>query len=273
MDVSSVFGEETDRGRNRGTSRGRPSHHQSLAKTTRIQKVKYNIISINDERESYKENIRRRVKLDEVFIPTINAYEVDVYEELEKRGLSIKHTGMFSAGEIGIWLSTFDCWQWAVDNDEELITFEDDAIPTKEFNTWLWDMRDELPDGWDFFCLWVPENQLIDYLYDADFDHNGQMVGQRPNKNVVTSVYNFGAIRIARVYNGYGNVAQLYSPKGAKFFIDRARSDGIATPVDCFLYQEAHAGRCQGFAPKPNRAKLVTYDWAAETTVHKEDRV
>lgn len=217
--------------------------------------------------------IRKRVKVDEVHIPAVNAYEVDVAEELAKRDLFIAYPGMFSTGEIGVWLSNFDCWQWTVDNNEELIVFEDDAIPNINFQPRFHELHSELPPDWDFLTLWVPENQLIDYVYDVVYNEEGHPEHVGPNKNSITSVFNFGAIRLARVYNGYGNVAQCYSPKGARFFIDRVRSTGIYTPVDCYLYQEAHAGRCNGYGPKPNRAKLVGYDWKAETTVHGEDRV
>ena len=217
--------------------------------------------------------IRKRVHLEEVDVPAINAYEVDIHDELERRRLSITFPGMFSKGEIGIWLSTFDCWKWAVDNDEELLVFEDDAIPHINFKHMFRELYPELPKDYDFFVLWIPDNQLIDYVYDVVYDEEGLPTHVGPNKNSITSNYNFGAIRLARVYNGYGNVAQLYSPKGGKTFIELAQKTGIYTPADCFLYQNAHAGRAIGYGPKPNRAKLVSYDWKAVTTVHTEDRV
>lgn len=230
--------------------------------------MKYNIISINDDRAEYKKVIRERVRGDEVIIPAVNAYEVDVDEELKKRDLFVRHDNMFSTGELGIWLSMFDRWQWAVENNEELITFEDDAIPATNFNEWFYDYKKELPKTYDFLCLWVPENQYLDYVYDVVYDDEGRPETAGPNKNVVTSNYNYGAMRLARAYNGYGNVAQMFSPKGAQFFIDRVRAVGIYTPVDCYQYQEAHAGRCEGYSPKPRFAKAVSYDWAAETTIH-----
>lgn len=235
--------------------------------------MKFNILSINDDRKAYKDQIRSRVLFEEVRIPTVNAYEVDVEDELKKRGLWIAYPGMFSRGEIGVWLSTYDCWQWASDNEEELVVFEDDAIPSPSFETQLRDLTIELPSDYDFLTLWVPENQIVDYTYDVVYDDEGQPTHVGPNKNSITSIYNFGSVRLARVYNGYGNVAQLYSPKGGWTLAERVRSTGIYTPVDCFLYQEAHAGRCDGYGPKPNRATLVSYDWAAETTVHLEDRL
>lgn len=234
--------------------------------------MKYTIVSIDDSRQAYKDRIRKRVGLEEVYVPATNGSEVDLNAELEKRGIEITYPGMFTKGEIGVWLSNFDCWKWAVDNQEELLVFEDDAIPSLDFNKRLKELRSELPSDYDFLNLWVPQNQLIDYVYDVRYDEDGQPTNVGPNRNSVTSVFNFGAIRIARVYNGYGAVAVLYSPKGADFFIRRVQQVGIYTPVDCYIYQEAHAGRCTGYGPKPNRAKLVGYDWRAETTIHGTER-
>lgn len=233
--------------------------------------LKYNIISINDDRAEYKKRIRERVGHDEVHIPATDASKVDLGEELDKRGLKITYEGMFRRGEIGVWLSNYDCWKWAYDNDEDLIVFEDDAIPERDFDEKLQLLYSELPPDWDFLTLWIPPNQLIDYVYDVEFDDEGQPTHVGPNLNSITSRFNFGSIRLARVYNGYGNVAQLYSPKGAGKFIRRVEEAGIYTPVDCFVYQEAHAGRAFGYAPKPNRAKLVNYDWAP-TTIHETEK-
>jgi GR25 family glycosyltransferase involved in LPS biosynthesis len=234
--------------------------------------MKYNIITINDDRAAYKETIRRRVEIEEVHIPAVNGYEVDLAEEMQKRGIKFAPdcNGCFSAGEIGIWLSMFDCWQWSVDNDEELLTFEDDAIPTVNFNMHFKNFMSELPKDYDFLCLWIPGDQQQDYIYNVTFDEWGKPTHHQPDRTTITSQFNFGAMRLARAYNGYGNVATLYSPKGAKFFMDRVREVGIYTPADCFLFSEHHAGRCNGYAPKPHYAKAVSYDWAAETTVHTE---
>lgn len=236
--------------------------------------MKYNIISINDDRAEYKERIRHRVRMDEVSIPATDGREVDLFTELEKRDLRyLMEYGVLTKGELGIWLSTFDCWQWAVDNQEELVTFEDDAIPTQNFNHVLNLFHNELPADYDIMSLWVPQNQLIDFQYDAVFDEDGIPTNVGPNRHSALSIYNCGKIRIARVYQGYGNVALLYSPQGAERLIDHVQTHGIKGPVDCWIFQRAHTGIVTGYAPKPHWAnKAVGYDWAAETTVHNTER-
>jgi len=230
--------------------------------------VKYNIITISDEREGYKTHIRKVVKIPEVVIPATDARKVNLVDELDKRGLPHPTPGLYSIGEIGIWLSVFDCWQWAADNNEVLVTFEDDAIPRPYFDDALESYLEEIPADWDFLCLWVPPNQRRDYLYDVTFDEHGN-----PDiKGYLTkSLFDFGGLDLARAYNGYGNGATAFSPKGAQHFIDRARESGLYSPVDCFLYIEAHTGRCNGYSPKPIHAHAVGYDWAT-TTVHTTER-
>lgn len=232
--------------------------------------MKYSIITINDRRSLYKRKLRAAVDLEEVVIPAVDAEKVNLQDELDKRGLFLPHPGAFSIGEVGVWLSVFDNWVWSADNNEELIVFEDDAIANINFNTELPALRAELPEDWDFFTLWVPDDQLQDYLYNVTYDDEGipNIFGRRREGH---SLFDFGSEFVARVYNGYGNVAQLFSPKGSRWFINRAREVGLYSPVDCFQYQEAHAGRCNGYAPKPTYANIVKYDWP-ETQVHTTPR-
>jgi GR25 family glycosyltransferase involved in LPS biosynthesis len=234
--------------------------------------VKYTIISINDARASYKEQIRKRVKLDEVSIPATDGRAVDLAEELDIRDLRYRKDAGLSKGELGVWISTFDCWQWAVDNKEELVTFEDDAIPNQNFNDTFRLFRSELPKDYDFLSLWVPKNQYMDFQYNVTYDDEGNPTQVGPNRHSALSIYNCGLIRLGKVYQGYGNVAMCYSPEGAEKLLDHAQTHGINGPIDCWIYQRAHSGIVTGYAPKPHwAAKAVGYDWAAETTVHNTE--
>lgn len=234
--------------------------------------TKYNIISINEDRADYKQTIRKNVQLDEIHVPATDGREVDLSIELENRGLRLP-VGYLSAGEVGIWLSTFDCWQWAVENNENLVVFEDDAIPTESFNALFSKFSTELPKTWGLLSLWVPDNQLPDYTYDLVYDEYGVPTNIGPNRNPFMSLFNYGAIRLARAYQGYGNVAIMYSPVGAQQLIDRARLGGIDEPIDVWVFCRAHTGTIEAFAPKPIWARAVTYDWKAETTVHNTERI
>lgn len=235
--------------------------------------MKYTIISIDDTRLEYKKVIRERVALPEVSVPAVNGKEVDIQHELEKRGVELKDVWHPTVGELGIWLSTMDCWTYTAESNEPLIVFEDDAIPTVKFQESLDNYISELPNDWHYLSLWVPENQYFDYLYDVKYDEDGRWEKVGDNRSEITSIHNYGAMRLSRVYQGYGNVATLYSPEGAAILEAHAKIYGITGPIDCWIHDRAHTKIVNGFAPKPRWAKAVTYDWAAETTVHKTERV
>lgn len=231
--------------------------------------MKYTIITLNDDRALYKENIRKRVKFDEVELPAVNGSFVDLDFEMSSRGLH-SPWGNAKKGEIGVWLSNFDRWQWAAENDETLIVFEDDAIPAPHFTHSAQAILDELPDDWDFLSLWVPDNQKVDYQYDLVYNHIGDPIiyGRKPYHESLFA----HSILTAHVYQGYGMVALAYSPVGGRKLVSLARQTGACTPVDCWIYQQAHLEKLNGFAPTPPFANLVGYDWLAPSHVQQTDK-
>jgi GR25 family glycosyltransferase involved in LPS biosynthesis len=235
--------------------------------------INYCIISIDNSRENYKQTIRNRVFGVEHHLVSVNGNAVDLNEELKTLGIRVEHKDeTFSNGEIGVWLSQMNAWLYAYISRRELVVFEDDAIPTEQFNEMIMKYQLELPRDYDFCSLWVPENQMQDYLYDVDYDAEGRPIKCGPGRYPGQSQYDFGAKTITNVYQGYGLVATLFSPKGGKNLIRLARETGIYSPVDCFLYLEAHKGNLQGYAPKPEFATAVEYDWAATSLRVTEGR-
>lgn len=228
--------------------------------------MKYNIISVNDSRAQYKNAIRRHNSVGEVKIPSTNGMSVNIDKEFERRGL-LDTNWIPKIGEAGCWVSHFDCWSWSVKNNEELIVFEDDAIIDENFVNNFDVLYSELPSDYDFCSLWVPDNQRQDFYYVVEYDSEGQVNISGRIEDVSDSHFDIGCRFLARAYQGYGLVATLYSPQGAKRLIEQARRRGVCTPVDCFIFQESHAERVKGYAPKPH-VSIVQYDWNAETTVH-----
>jgi GR25 family glycosyltransferase involved in LPS biosynthesis len=235
--------------------------------------VKYNIISLNDERLAYKENIRANTEFEEMHHPAVDGRVVDLPTEYSKRGLF--PTGWTpKLGEAGVWLSNFDRWEYAATLDEPFVVFEDDAIIGPDFDTNVSVLLEYLPDDWDFCALWVPENQRLDYFYDVEFNEIGDPVHRGPNLSNQRSVFRYGnANVVALVYQGYGMVSLMYSPVGAAKLVDLARETGVSTPVDCWIYQQAHLGRLNGYAPHPYAPKIVDYDWRAETHIQNTEKV
>lgn len=231
--------------------------------------MNYTIISINDDRAEYKRMIRERTAFPEVVVPAFNARENDPIAELARRDLRVNNEYQWypSRGELGIWLSVINAWEYAADSGETLVVFEDDAIPDPNFGEMVKYYCEELPGDWDYMALWVPENQKQDYYYNVTYDENGypSIRGTLPEEQ---SLFRMEHPKLAKVYQGYGGVALMYSPAGAAKFLDLIRKQGLWSTSDCYLYLAAHAGWVNGYAPHPNVEMPVHYDWSATTTIH-----
>lgn len=236
--------------------------------------MKFNIISINDDRKAYKDAIRSQIGIDEVHVPAFNAYKEDPLAGIKARGLELKpEWNNAKKGELGVWLSNYDCWGYCDMLGEPLVVFEDDAILTPDYNMRFSLLMDELPSDWDFAALWVPGNQLVDYDYDVSYDEAGNpRIGSERKYGPDSYYYRPGTNYAALVYQGYGMVSLVYSPDGARKLVDLAHKRGIDGPVDCWVYQEAHKGNLNGFAPYPWETPIVDYDWAATSHVQQTER-
>lgn len=162
--------------------------------------------------------------------------------------------------EIAIWHSHMNCWQWAADNNEALLVFEDDAIIDDSFMMHFENVMSWLPDEYDFVSLWVPPDQEQDFFYQVTYDEEG-------TPNITGSVnydfesrYYLGNGIGAKVYQGYSFVTTLYSPAGAQKLLDLAMERGMYTPSDCFLFNQAHTGKVEGYAPHPWYPRFIWHD-------------
>ena len=238
--------------------------------------MKYHIFSINDDRYNMRQTIVDRVDLERARIRCFNAYEQNIAGFLKSRGMHFDRWTP-KIGEAGIWISNILAWEWCVENDESLICFEDDAIPLWDFSLRLGVLTEELKDtNWDICSLWVPNNQLQDYWYYVTFNEIGDPVHSSPPagwKGREDSIYNLtGKSAAARIYQGYGGVAFMYTPAGAYKLLNYLRVRGIFTPVDCGLCQLSHLDILSGYAPRPE-FRLVDYDWLVPTTIHKSSLI
>lgn len=232
--------------------------------------MRYGIITLpNSDRDIYKNAIREHVRFPELELEAFDARVLDPAEGIRERGLILdsERWGNPKRGELGVWLSNFDRWQQASETGP-LIVFEDDAVVDKTFIEKFNRMMEELPRDWDFAALWVPENQRQDYLYNYQydpFDDTPLYLGRLPSD---LSIYRIRGARFAAlVYQGYGMVSLVYSQEGGRKLVERARATGITTPVDCWIYEQAKLGHLKGYAPHPDRANIVHYDWSAATTI------
>jgi GR25 family glycosyltransferase involved in LPS biosynthesis len=237
--------------------------------------LKYTIISVGDTRAANKARIRDTIKsVPEVTdIEFCNAVDYNSLSKAMDRFPNIKPNGWGpQLGELGIWLSQASCWQYAVDNNTPLIALEDDALVQDNFDRVLPEYLSETPDDWDFISLCVPGNQLGDISYKVVYDDTGApktswRAGDKPYQ------FRFGSRIMARAYQGYCCVATLYSPKGAARLLEIANEKGVYTPVDCFLFLEAHGkNQVKAYAPTPDAERIVDIDWEVPTTIHHTAR-
>lgn len=242
--------------------------------------MKYHIISINDDRITTKNMIRERVgDLEAADVESFNAYENDAVKFLSGEGINLRpELWIPKVGEVGIWSSIVNCWNWCVENNEELLVFEDDARPIEGFRGEFDAFYGRLPKDYDFAAIWVPENQRNDYHGSVIYDEHGcpqpvpRYLIMDPG---VESMYELsGRYPVVQVYQGYGGVSMLFSPKGSKEFLKISRKFGIYTPVDCHFYLSAHRpeDNVAGYAPHPGYL-MVEYDWGTPTTIQTSERI
>ncbi len=236
--------------------------------------MKYSIISINDKRRAYKDAIRQNVGMELEHINSVDGVYMNrdgkIEQHLNDIGLSLSSIWPLQLGEIGIWMSNYLHWQRVAEMTEPLVVFEDDAIIDEHFSEHMHTLMTQLPENWDFVSLWVPENQRMDYRYNLEYDENGvpKIYGMRPQG--LPSYFDYWSNTVAKVYQGYGMVAMMYSPAGGRKLTELAKKYGLRNPVDCFIYEEAHKGALNGFAPKPDHV-FVSYDWP-ETQIHNTEK-
>lgn len=228
--------------------------------------MKYTIISVTDNREHYKAEIREQLREhEEVTGIDFVGYEHDHWAILQEYGLSI-YGYRPTVGELGIWLSQIRCWKWAVEHQESLIVFEDDAIVRPGFDEW-YSFVTEPEIEYDVFSLFVPDNQRGDF--ELSWVGNAGIVypGGSPNHVI-------GHPKLARAYQGYGGVCIQVTPEGAQKMLDGVKELGIYQPIDCWIFERGFPDfvrkgpRLEIVTPQPEYANGVTVDWNAETTIH-----
>lgn len=233
--------------------------------------AEYTIVSIDDSRREKKEAIVKRVGLKRIHIPSVNGREEDLSKYFKYYGVTHDPNYLVKLGELGVWFSQMNCWDYVSQSDKPLVVFEDDAIVHESFNDTLRSVLNDVPDdNWHFVSLFVPDNQRGDYFYKVKYDKNGAPGVRRGIAKFEESQFYIGSQYIALAYQGYSCVATMYSPKGGQRLLERAREMGIYTPVDCFLFLETHKFLVNGLAMQPLLKPMpVAYDWDnSPTLVH-----
>jgi GR25 family glycosyltransferase involved in LPS biosynthesis len=239
------------------------------------EEVKYAILSIDESRRAKKEALRNVVSgWDEIAVPAVvGAEKSDLESSMARHGIQFTEW-IPKVGEAGVWMSQMNAWETAYSIQEPLVVFEDDAILAENFIERFETYTKELPEGWDVFCLFVPENQYGDFHWKYKFNELGQTDGSTYGycPDGETSLLIDSQI-VSKAYQGYGCVALMFSPEGGRKLLEAAREKMMYTPVDCFIFEQYRAGRIDAYAFKPGQPRLVDVDWGAPSTIQQGPRV
>lgn len=198
--------------------------------------TKYTIISVSSLRAKSKQEIRHGTTLEEVTSIRFFSPVDNMLHELSRLRVRLRpDIWLPRTGELGVWLSQLNCWEYA-SKFGDLLVLEDDAILLPGFQEWF----DSLAlHEYEVVAIFGPDNQAGNYSQDLD---------------------RIGDITVA--WQGYSCVAMWYSQLGAARLLNRARVTGITTPVDCWIFEQDNI-----HGIKPGKSK-VSVDWNALTHIH-----
>lgn len=227
-------------------------------------KSEYCIITIDATRQAKKENIDACFNWPKARVDFVNGKNPAMLKEAKAKWADIPTPGPFKAGEFGIFYSVLNCLEYGAYNDG-ILYFEDDAIPVSDIQTRLEAYLARLPRGFDMFALWSPENQHYDYENASGYNNVGEPM-YMPHSG---SSFDYGDPDLSRLWQGYGNVAMFFSAKGCRKLLAYIKQYGFFSPIDCLICIAVHGGYLNGYSLKPTTNPLISYDWNAETTIHK----
>lgn len=222
------------------------------------------IISIDDSRREKKDWIRTACHWKEVDISFVNGKDTVELKKAKAKWDSVAIPGPFKAGEFGIFYSVLNCLAYGAENNG-ILYFEDDAIPTDNFQERLDLYLEALPKKADLFACWSPANQTYDYTNVIGYNNVGEPRYGEPRP----SIFEIDHAEVSRLWQGYGNVAMYFTKKGCQRALKYIEQRGFFSPIDCLLCIATHGGYLNGYSLKPNTSPLINYDWNAETTIHK----
>jgi hypothetical protein len=207
-------------------------------------KLRYTIFSIDYSRLHYIQNMLPKLEGWE----HIRVSSVDGRNKEELEYAQQKHPYAINwdarLGHLGIWYSVLNAIEKA-----PIVTFEDDAVLSDDFQLNFERRITELPADWDFFSLFIPR--------DSDKMFNDRKDGVSKS--------------LTRVYQRYGGVSMYYSARGAIKLKSLLERDGFTGQYDDTLYMYAKAGELNGYCSKPSYADLVYITGLEKSIVQETD--
>ena len=125
------------------------------------------------------------------------------------------------AGVVGIIASNYTAWKNFLKTDKDiLILFEDDVKISKNIKHFLNKYIDELPEDWDIFSFYIPED--VKYFYNPT------------EMNLENKSF------ICKSYTNHCIAAYMISRSGAEKAIRDIETNGISAPADWYILNVKH---------------------------------
>jgi GR25 family glycosyltransferase involved in LPS biosynthesis len=162
-----------------------------------------------------------------------------------------------SSGVIGVWASNYTAYKNFLETDKDiLILFEDDIVISKNFTNILNSYLMELPEDWEFFSPFVPDDSFFAY---NEMKHSF-------NNDYLT----------CRSYQQWSCATYVVNRAGAKRAIENIESMGVTAPIDWYIFnfrmkQEDGQIKFNTYTIKPNsyRPVKLLLEASAYSSIHK----
>lgn len=230
-------------------------------------------MSVNDREAENQAKIREMLlpDLGEIKLKWCYANDPEQFKAAREKFADVRFRPdiwpMAKMGELGVWHSQMIAWDYIAGQTNDVLVLEDDAILDPEFVDMFSRYLLQLPDKYDFYSVYTPKEQYADFYHNYIWDSNGYIIGLgRPEyHNLGAPWYLYGSKSMCKVFQGYSCVATLFSPKGAAKLLERARVTGMTTPVDCWIFEQAHAGNVAAYSQKPDYFRIVEVNTGQST--------
>lgn len=228
--------------------------------------MKYTIWKINDSRRAYTDLIEKQVQLPRIYVDCINGYdESELDRQLGITGMGGEFDYLNTPGEVGVWLTFINTLTYIANQNEPVVTFEDDAILIDDFMDMFEDRIGGLPHDFDFFSLFIPRDHShwCDYIPEMDSRGvilKGDAIFIGRNRCRVNH-------KIFKAWQRYGGVSMLWSPAGARKTLDHINSE-VFKQWDEYVYALSRRNILKGFTSNPDLPDLVRISGTEDSLVH-----
>lgn len=208
--------------------------------------MKYCIIHVND-RAKYEMDHNKNILKNFKYVDDIEFFDGNIgnaWDVLNHKGINQNVWNPYDGrnmpplpGELGIWVSTINIFEYIVKNKiKQMLVLEDDIILQEDFIDKFNEIMKELPEDFDFLSLYY-------------FNEHNQITDQTE----------IGLNNIHRSYTQFSAAqATLYSYFGAKKILKCIYRKGIEYTSDCFIFRQSLENLVNGYSiKKPNDFFLI----------------